>query len=76
MTDEVKRQVAIVMSQQQQQQPVSVPNINEANVSQRRSNCASTELPVDNVVETGQQCYLVDDVTQRTPCALQSKQRA
>jgi hypothetical protein len=34
MVDEVKQQVAIAMSQQQQSQPASVPNVNEANVSQ------------------------------------------
>jgi hypothetical protein len=33
------------------------------------------ELPVDNAVETGQQRYPVDDITQRTPCALQSKHK-
>jgi hypothetical protein len=61
------------MSQQQQSQPASVPNVNEANVSQRRSSCASTELPVDNAVETGQQRYPVDDITQRTPWVLQTQ---
>jgi hypothetical protein len=43
-------------------------------VSQQRSSCASTDLPVDNAfpaVETIQQCYPVDDITQRTPCELQ-----
>jgi hypothetical protein len=55
----VKRQVGIAMSQQQQSQLASVPNVKEANVSQRRSSCASTELPIDNVVETGQQRYPV-----------------
>jgi hypothetical protein len=33
------------------------------------------ELPIDNVVETGQQRYPVDDITQRTPCVLQSKHK-
>jgi hypothetical protein len=73
--DEVKWQVAIAMSQQQQSQPASVPNVNEANVSQWRSSCASTELPVDNAVDTGQQRYPMDDITQWTPCALQSKHK-
>jgi hypothetical protein len=62
------------MSRQQQSQPALVPNVNEANVSQRRSSCASMDLPVNNTipaVETGQQCYPVDDITQRTPCELQ-----
>jgi hypothetical protein len=34
MADVVKRQVAIAMSQQHQSQLASVPNVNEANVSQ------------------------------------------
>jgi hypothetical protein len=33
------------------------------------------ELPVDNAVETGQQRYPVDDITQRTPCVLQCKHK-
>jgi hypothetical protein len=33
------------------------------------------ELPIDNEVETGQQRYPVDDITQRKPCALQSKHK-
>jgi hypothetical protein len=52
-----------------------VPNVNEANVSQQRSSCTSTELPVDNAVETSQQRYSMDEITQRTPCALQSKHK-
>jgi hypothetical protein len=75
MADKVKRQVAIAMSQQQQSQPTFVPNVNKAKVSQRRSSWASTELPVDNAVVTGQQHYPVDDIAQRTPCALQSKHK-
>jgi hypothetical protein len=79
MANEVKRQVAITMSQQQQSQPAPVPNVNEANVSQRISSCASTDLPINNaifpIVETGQQRYPVDDITQRTPCVLQSKHK-
>jgi hypothetical protein len=63
MANEVKRQVAIAMSQQQQSQPALVPNVNEANVSQRRSSCASTEIHVDNAFETRQQRYTVDDIT-------------
>jgi hypothetical protein len=63
------------MSQQQQSQPALVPNVNEANVYQRRSSYTSIELPIDNAVETSRQCYPVDDITQRTPCALQSKHK-
>jgi hypothetical protein len=36
MADEVKRQVVIAMSLQQQSQPAPVPNINEASVSAKK----------------------------------------
>jgi hypothetical protein len=45
-------------------------------MSQQQQSQPASELPVDNTVETGQQRYPVDDITQRTPCALQSKRLA
>jgi len=48
MADEVKRQVALAMSQQQQQQTeLAEPIVDAAGLSQYKSSCASTSLPAD-----------------------------
>jgi len=67
------------MSQQQQAQVVHPePNIVMDHLSQRKSSCASTDVPVDTtaipaaVEATAQQWYPVDEITQQTPCDLQS----
>jgi len=77
MADEVRRQVALAMSQQQQQQAEPAePNVEAASLSQRKSSCASTGLPADTRIAaidtTAEQHYPVDEITQRTPCALQT----
>ena len=47
LEEEVQRQVAIAMSQQQQAQPVPPePNVAADHLSQRKSNCASTDVTV------------------------------
>ena len=75
MADELKCQVALAMSQQQQPQAAPLePNVEVAGLSQRISSCATTGLPADTGIPTiqmtAQQCYLVDEITQRTPCEL------
>ena len=77
MAEEVKRQVALAMSQQQQQQASSAePNFEAAGLSQCKSSCASTGLPADTgiaAIDTiAEQHYPVDEITQQTPCALQT----
>ena len=77
MAEEVKRQVDLAMSQQQQQQTVpAVPIVDAAGLSQRKSSCASTGLPTDTGITTidtmAEQHYPMDGITQRTPCALQT----
>ena len=48
MADEVKRQVALAMSQHQQQQAAPAePIVDVAGLSQCKSSCASTGLPAD-----------------------------
>ena len=64
------------MSQQQQAQPVP-PEPNVA-ADQRKSSCASTDVAVEpagiqaTVEATAPQRFLVDEITQRTPCDLQT----
>jgi len=76
MADEVKHQVALAMSQQQQSQ-AAPPKYNViANLSRQKSSCASTGLPADTGIPaiemTAQRRYPVDEITLRTPCELQS----
>lgn len=76
MADEVKRQVALAMSQQQQLEAAPPePNV-AADLSQRKSSCTSTDLPADTGIPaiemTAQQRYPVDEITQRTTCELQT----
>ena len=76
MADEVKRQVALAMIQQEPQAAPLEPNVDAAGLSQRKSSCASTGLPADTgiatIETTVQQHYLVDEITERTPCELQT----
>ena len=77
MTDEVRRQVALAMSQQQQQQTEPAePIVDAAGLSQRKSSCASTGLPANTGIAaidtTAEQHFPMDGITQRTPCALQT----
>jgi hypothetical protein len=79
LAEEVQCAVAIAMSQQQQAQAVPLePNVAADHLSQRKSSCASTGVPVETtgiqaaVEATAQQQFPVDDITQRTPCDLQS----
>ena len=77
MADEVRRQVALAMSQQQQQQAAPAEtNVDAADLSQRKSSCVSTGLPADTGITaidtTAEQHYPVDEITQRTPCVLQT----
>ena len=65
------------MSQQQQTQPVPPePNVAVDHLSQRKSSCASTDVPVETtgiqaaVEATAPQRFPVDEITQRTPCDL------
>ena len=66
------------MSQQQQQQQAAPaePNVDATSLSQCKSSCASTGLPADTGIATidttAEQHYPVDEITQRTPCALQT----
>ena len=65
------------MSQQQQQQAAPAEsNVDAAGLSQCKSSCASTGLPTDMGIAaidmTAEQHYPVDEITQRTPCALQT----
>jgi hypothetical protein len=53
IADEVKRQVALAMSQQQQQQAAPAePTVDAAGLSQCKSSCASTGLPGDTGITT------------------------
>ena len=68
MAEEVKRQVAIAMSQQQQQQAKPAESIVDAvGLSQCKSSCASTGLPADTEITaidmTAEQHYPVDEIT-------------
>ena len=62
--------------QQQQQAAPAEPNVDAVGLSQRKSSCASTGLPTDAGIAvidtTAEQHYPVDEITQRTPCALQT----
>ena len=75
----VQRQVAIAMSQQQQAQTVPPdPNVAADHMSQRKSSCASTDVAVEPtgiqaaVEATAPQGFPVDEITQWTPCDLQT----
>ena len=52
------------------------PNVDTAGLSQQKSSCTSTGLPADTgiaaIETTAQQHYPVDEITQRTPCVLQT----
>ena len=79
LVEEVQCQVAIAMSQQQQAQPVPPePNITADHLSQQKSSCASTDVAVETtgiqaaVEATAPQRFPVDEITQRTPCDLQT----
>ena len=79
LEEEVQRQVAIAMSQQQQAQTVPPkPNVTADHLSQRKSSCASTDITVETtgiqaaVEATAPQRFPVDEIIQRTPCDLQS----
>ena len=80
LEEEVQRQVAIAMSQQQQAQMVPPkPNVAADHLSQRKSSYASTDIAVVEqtgihaaVEATAPQCFPVDEITQRTPCDLQT----
>ena len=79
LEEEVQRQVAIAMSQQQQAQTVPPePNVAADHMSQRKSSCASTDVAVEPtgiqaaVEATAPQRFPVDEITQRTPCDLQT----
>ena len=69
LEEEVQRQVAIVMSQQQKAQTVpSEPNVAADHMSQRKSSCASTDVAVepkgiqDAVEATVLQRFSVDEI--------------
>ena len=79
LEEEVQCQVAIAPSQEQQAQPVHPePNIAADHLSQRKSSCASTNVPVETtgiqaaVEATAPQRFPVDDITLRTPYDLQT----
>ena len=79
LEEEVQRHVAIAMSQQQQAQPVPPePNVAADHLSQRKSSCASTDIAVEPtgiqaaIEATAPQRFPVDEITQRTPCDLQT----
>ena len=68
------------MSQQQQAQTVPPePNVAADHLSQQKSSCASTDIAVVEqtgihaaVEATAPQRFPVDEITQRTPCDLQT----
>ena len=68
------------MSQQQQAQMVPPePNVAADHLSQRKSSCASTDVAVAEptgiqaaVEATAPQRFPVDEITQRSPCDLQT----
>ena len=77
LEEEVQRQVAIAMSQQQQAQTVPPePNVAADHLSQWKSSCASTDVAVEPtgiqaaVEAMAPQRFPVDKITQRTPCDL------
>ena len=80
LEDEVQRQVAIPMSQQQQAQTVPPePNVAADHLSQRKSSCACTDVAVAEptgiqamVEASAPQRFPVDEITQRTPWDLQT----
>ena len=80
LEEEVQRQVAIAMSQQQQAQTVPPEhNVAADHLSQQKSRCASTDVTVAEptgiqaaVEATAPQRFSVDEITQRTPCDLQT----
>ena len=80
LEEEVQRQVAIAMSKQQQAQMVPPePNVTADDMSQQKSSCASTDVAVAEptriqaaVEATALQRFPVDEITQRTPCDLQT----
>ena len=79
LAKEVQRQVAIAMSQQQQAQTVSPePNVTADHLSQQKSSCASTDVAIETtgiqaaVEATAPQRFPVDEITQWTPCDLQT----
>ena len=80
LEEEVQRQVAIAISQQQQAQMVPPePNVAAAHLSQRKSSCASIDVAIVEptgiqaaVEATVPQRFPVDEITQRTPCDLQT----
>ena len=79
LEEAVQRQVAIAMSQQQQAQTVPPePNVAADHLSQWKSSCGSTDVPVETtgiqatVEAMAPQWFLVDEITQRTPCDLQT----
>ena len=71
LEEEVRRQVAIAMSQQQQAQTVPPePNVAADHLSQRKSSCASTDVAVAEptgiqaaVEATAPQRFPVDEIT-------------
>ena len=71
--------MAIAMSQQQQAQPVPPePNVAADHLSQQKSSCASTDVVVEPmgiqaaIEATAPQRFPVVEITQRTPCDLQT----
>ena len=80
LAEEVQRQVAIAMSQQQQAQLVPPePNVAADHLSQRKSSCASTDVVaveptgIQAAVEaTAPQQFPVDEITQQIHCDLQT----
>ena len=70
LEEEVQRQVAIAMSQQQQAQMVPPePNVAADHISQRKSSCASTYVVVEPmgiqaaIEATAPQRFPVDEIT-------------
>ena len=80
LAEEVQRLVAIAISHQQQAQAVPLElNVAGDHLSQRKSSCASTDVAVVEptriqaaVEATAPQRFPVDEITQRTPCDLQT----
>ena len=80
LEEEVQRQVAVAMSQQQQAQTLPPePSVAADHLSQRKSSCASTDVAaaeptgIQAAVEaSAPQRFPVDEITHRTPCDLQT----
>jgi len=80
LEEEAQHQVAIAMSQQQQAQMVPPePNVAADHQSQWKSICTSTDVAVAEptgiqaaVDASAPQRFPVDEITQRTPCDLQT----